>query len=252
MLSWFRAQIRNHGLLTALRLLAFVLQNRLTVALSNKLMPAKLECPCCGWKGRRFFDYIEAGYRVPNVACPQCDSHSRHRALYLWLKNQYQIGTKRGRALIFAPERALASTWDEAPQLQTIRTDIEPLRGVDLLADVMQLPFLEESVSLIWCHHLLEQVADDRAGMRELNRVLSPTGELLISAGISDSETTQELGGADKTMSGNWRLYGADFTQRLEESGFEVTPMSYDLSEAELKRYAIYRENFFCCRKRNQ
>src|ERR1051326_9457638 len=25
--------------------------------ISNDLLPATLECPCCGWQGRRFLDY---------------------------------------------------------------------------------------------------------------------------------------------------------------------------------------------------
>ncbi len=65
---------------------------------------------------------------------------------------------------MFAPERALAPLWNSARELRTIKTDIEATRGVDLLSDVMRLPFVNESVSLIWCHHVLEQVEDDRLG----------------------------------------------------------------------------------------
>lgn len=249
MLTWFRAQVKNHGVLVATGLLVRVLQNRALVVLSNKLLPAKFECPCCGWKGRRFFDYIEAGYSVSNAACPGCDSHSRHRAFYLWLKNDYRIEGKKGRALVFAPERALAPLWNSSRELRVIRTDIEATRGVDLLSDVMQLPFANESVSLVWCHHVLEQVEDDRAAMRELNRVLAGEGELLISAGQSGLGETQELGMADSKLSGNRRLYGNDFPDRLRESGFTVTQMDYNLTAADLARYAIFPERFYRCVK---
>ena len=76
--------------------------------LSNRLLAPRLACPCCGWEGRRFLDYIEIGYRVDNAACPKCDSHPRHRALYLWLKNEFQVANSTGRALVFAPEKAIA------------------------------------------------------------------------------------------------------------------------------------------------
>jgi len=250
MLSWFRTQVKAHGLLPATRLFSRVVRYRIPVVLSNRLLPDKLECPCCGWKGRRFLDYIELGYRVPNAACPSCDSHSRHRALYLWLKNDFQIETKTGIALIFAPERALASLWQSARNLRTIKTDIEATRGVDLLADVMQLPLASESMQLIWCHHVLEQVKDDRLALRELNRVLRPTfGEFLVSVGLTSPEQTVEFDHANKMLSGNRRLYSGDFSKRLEEAGFQVEPMTYRLTAEECARYAIYPETFYRCTK---
>jgi len=250
MLSWYRAQVKDHGLLPATRLLFRVVRYRLPVALSNKLLPAKLECPCCGWKGRRFLDYIEAGYRVPNAACPSCDSHSRHRALYLWLKNDLQIETRSGRALIFAPERALTALWQSARNLSTIKTDIEATRGVDLLADVMRIPIANESMHLIWCHHVLEQVEDDRLALSELHRVLQPTdGKLLVSVGSTGRAETQEFGYANKGLSGNRRLYGVDFSKRLEEAGFQVETMTYGLDAEKCERYAVYPETFYCCTK---
>jgi SAM-dependent methyltransferase len=193
-------------------------------------------------------DYIETGYRVPNAACPNCDSHSRHRALYLWLKHEFKLEEKRGRALVFAPERALAPLWKSAQDLRVIKTDIEASRGVDILSDLTRLPFANESVELIWCHHVLEQVEDDRAAMRELKRVLLVAGgELLVSVGLTGREDTQEFGAANKSLSGNRRLYGSDFRARLEEVGFLVTPLTYNLSAQEAKRYAVYPETFFHC-----
>lgn len=249
MFSWFRAEVKAQGLFPATRLFFRVVRYRIPVTLSNKLLADKLECPCCGWKGRRFLDYIEVGYRVPNAACPSCDSHARHRALYLWLKQEFQLEQKRGRALVFAPERALAPLWQAALDLRVIKTDRESNRGVDLLADIMRLPFADESMDLIWCHHVLDQVEDDRVAMQELFRVLKAEGELLVSVGLTGRETTQEFHHANKMFSGNRRLYGSDFSERLKEAGFRVTPLAYDLSAEELERYGVYRETFYRCGK---
>ncbi|HBB89562.1 MAG TPA: hypothetical protein DC047_18305 [Blastocatellia bacterium] len=246
MLSWFPAQIKEHGLLPATRLLLRVMRYRIPVALSNRFLQARVECPVCGWKGRRFFDYVELGYRVGNGACPTCDSHSRHRALYLWLTKEFQLEQKTGRALVFAPERSLAPLWEATPNLRVIKTDIAASRGVHLLSDVMRLPFASRSMELIWCHHVLEQVEDDRAAMRELCRVLKANGELVISAGITRLET-KEFDSADPMLSGNRRLYGADFPERLRAAGFQVQEMTYNLSTEELERYGVYPEMFFYC-----
>ena len=191
MLSWFPSQVKEHGLVQATGLLLRVLRFRIPVVLGNKLLSPTHECPCCGWQGRRFLDYIEVGYRVPNAACPNCDSHSRHRALYLWLTNEFQVQNKSGRALIFAPEASLAPVW-AASKLQVIKTDIVPTRGVDVLSDIMQLPFAADSFNLIWCHHVLEQVQDDRAALQDLYRVLAPTeGEAVISVGLTREDKTE-------------------------------------------------------------
>lgn len=248
MLSWYRSQIKEHGFPTATRLFIQVAWSRISVLLSNRILPPRLECPCCGWKGRRFFDYIEAGYKVPNAACPSCDSHSRQRALSLWLRNEFHLDRQQGIALVFAPERALAPLWSSAPRLAVINTDIEPARGVNLLADVMHLPLLDESICLIWCHHVLEQVADDKAAMIEMYRVLqSAGGVMVISAGLSGENETREFGFRDPKLSGNRRSYGHDFSKRLEDSGFVVRRMSYDLSLKEFELYAVYPEDFFYC-----
>jgi SAM-dependent methyltransferase len=247
MFTWYRTQVRDHGLLPASRLLCRVVRYRIPVILGNKLLPDKVECPCCGWKGRRFLDYIELGYRVPNAACPSCDSHSRHRAFYLWLKNEFQLEKKSGRALIFAPEAALGSLWNAARNLQVIKTDLEAKRGVDLLSDVVRLPFASQSVELIWCHHVLEQVEDDQGALRELYRVLKVGGELVFSVGSTGREATQEFSRQNKALSGNRRLYGDDISKRLQEAGFRIRPVTYNLSAEELGRYAIYPEIFYHC-----
>src|SRR5256885_5131942 len=124
MFGWYRSQIREFGALTATQLLGRVAWSRTKVNLANKLVPETLVCPCCGWSGRRFYDYIEVGYAVHNAACPQCDSHARHRALFLWLSREYKLKDRCGVALVFAPEKALASVWDEAESLRVYRVDI--------------------------------------------------------------------------------------------------------------------------------
>jgi SAM-dependent methyltransferase len=211
------------------------------------LLPAKHECPCCGWQGRRFFDYIEMGFSVSNAACPRCDSHSRHRALFLWLRNDFRIAGKTGTALVFAPERAIAPLWRTAPHLAVYKIDFERTRGVDVLADLMKLPFASEVADLIWCHHVLEQVPEDRVALAELHRVCSPAGEVIVSAGISADQTTIEYGAADKRLSGNRRRYGHDFPERLRAAGFKIEILNYDLTPSERLKYGIIAESFYRC-----
>ena len=250
MLSWYLVQIKDHGLARATWLFCRVVWRRSVVILSNLILPAQLTCPCCGWEGRRFFDYMEMGYAVPNAACPRCDSHSRHRALFIWLRDEYRIRERAGLALVFAPERALAPLWRMATRLRVFRVDLEPGRGTDALADLMRLPFASDVADLVWCHHVLEQVPDARGALSELCRVLcSGSGELIVSVGLGAQEKTVEFGFSDKALSGNRRAFGADFVETLSETGFSVSPMIHSLSDEECRRYGISPEPFFRCVK---
>ena len=249
-LSWFRQNQREFGLARAAWLFWRVASRRAWVILCNGVLPASRECPCCGWTGNRFFDYIEMGYTARGTACPRCDSHSRHRALFLWLRDKYGILEKKGTALIFAPERALAPLWSNAHDLRSFKIDVDANRGVDVLADVVHLPFAAEVADLIWCHHVLEQVEDDLGALKEFHRVLnSNSGELVISAGLSAQAETREFGFSDKRLSGNRRAYGLDFKNRLAGAGFHVSAVSAGLSADDYRKYGITPEPFFCCEK---
>ena len=248
MLSWYRTQIGKHGFSSATRFFIKVVWARSVVLLGNKLLPPKVECPCCGWRGRRFLDYIEVGQTLRNAECPNCVSHPRHRAFSLWLNHEFHLDQKQGVALVFAPEKALAPLWTAARDLRVVRTDIDAARDVDLLSDVMRLPLADQSVKLIWCHHVLDQVIDDRVALREIFRVLQRTGgELVLSVGISDDQETREFGYSDPRSSGNRRRYGRDFVGRVEAAGFVVRPMIYAMEPAKRQLYGAGPETFFYC-----
>jgi hypothetical protein len=249
-LSWYRQNASDFGILRATSLLLRVVWRRTIVNARNTVLPARVECPCCGWAGNRFLDYKEMGYSIRNIECPQCGSHSRHRAFFLWLKNDFQLADRSGVALVFAPEKALASFWQDAQNLQTFKIDIVPARSVDVLADVMSLPFTSGAAEIIWCHHVLEQVTDDQKAMRELCRVLkNGTGQLIISAGLSGESSTREFGRSEKGLSGNRRSYGTDIAERLTKAGLIVQQVSYGLAADAMTRYAVRDDPFYVCRK---
>lgn len=209
-MDWYRAQIKEHGIVDATHLLWRVGWSRIGVNLANKLLPGKLACPCCGWQGRRFYDFIELGYTVPNTACPQCDSHARHRAFYLWLSREYPLQNRTGIALVFAAEGALAALWKSTDTLQVYRVDIEAVRGRELLSDLTHLAIATDAVDLVWCHHVLEHIEDDRAAIGELFRVLRPVhGELIVSVPMIPGSTTEEYGFADPRQTGKFGAFMA-------------------------------------------
>jgi len=252
-LSWYQAQCGEHGVLLATSFFSRLAWSRLVSDVANTIFPRKLQCPCCGWKGWRFYDYIEVGYTDSNTECPRCFSHRRHRALYLWLQNQFGIKTKRGVALVFAPERCLTALWDSASGLKVYKVDYDGARGVDLMADISKLSIRTNSVNIIWCHHVLEHLQDDLSAIKELYRTLKPgLGEMVISVPMMPGSATREYGYPRKEETGHWRMYGDDFVDRLQSAGFVVQPGKHLLSSTECRLYGIKLEPFYVCSKPRQ
>lgn len=252
MLSWYRSKLKEHGLLISTRLLIHVIWARGRTTVANKILPEKVLCPCCGWRGRRFHDYIDVGCVIRSIECPQCNSHPRHRNLYLWIKGNYSLKTKDGVALIFAPEKCFDTVWkQEATHLHSYRLDIEASRGVDVLADMQRLPFINDSIDFIWCHHILTHIPDDGAAIAELHRVLRPhTGELILSVATNPDSSTREFGYANKELIGFWRVYGQDFTGKLRARGLEVEPIKFKVTTEISERHGVAtEEDFYICVK---
>lgn len=117
----------------------------------------------------------------------------------------------------------------------------------------MSLPFANDVADLIWCHHVLEQVPDDRVALRELYRVLKPqTGDLVLSVTSDGEAHTREFGRSLKKLSGNRRSYGDDFIERLRRAGFEVSPFNWKVTDEEGRKFGLTDETFFLCRKGTQ
>lgn len=107
--------------------------------------------------------------------------------------------------------------------------------------DVQQLSFTDGSFDLCTSTEVFEHVPDDRAGYRELHRVLRPGGRLLFTVPLSDQAVTVERarleGGTplhllpaayhgDRINGPNsvlvYRDYGADIVERVLDAGFEA------------------------------
>ncbi len=231
-------------------LLVRLAAGRVRFGILNALGPPRVECPCCGWRGHTFVDFVEAAYTLPRVSCPRCRSQTRHRQLRLWMARTFRPDVRHGTALVCAPEPGFTSMWTALPTLRVVRLDREPSRGVDVIGDLQALPLRSASVDLAWCHHVLEHLADDRRALRELARVLRPgTGELIVSVPMKPGTRTEEYGRACPDLSGHWRMYGDDFVERLATAGFQATPAAADLDDSERTRYGIaVPEPVFLCR----
>ncbi len=207
------------------------------------------ECPICGARRRRFLPYGYVEVRE-DALCPSCLSLERHRLLWLWLVRESDLlQHKHMDILHIAPE---VSIMKRLKRVEGYRTaDLEsPL--ADLHFDVQSIPLADASQDVVMCNHILEHVADDRRAMRELRRVLRPSGwgVLLVPQDHLREETFEDDSITDEAerirLFGQYdhrRVYGRDYADRLREAGFEVEAIDYAsrLTPQELLLYGVKR-----------
>lgn len=217
-----------------------------------------VSCPLCGWGGKRF----EAAGRNgrPNARCPRCQSLERHRAAFLYLRDETDLLKPPARILHFAPERSLASVLEGISGLEYVSTDLE-MPGVSLHMDIERLLFRDGVFDLVICSHVLEHVSDDLGAMREIARVLNDTGVALIMVPqlanprdrtvedpsiATPQERERAYGQADHV-----RAYGHDFADRVEAAGMTAETVTYPqrLGEEAIRRFGLTAdERMFICR----
>ena len=185
-----------------------------------------VECPCCGG---RFREFAARGAR-PAAACPRCGALERHRVLWLWLRERGGLGDVARDVLHLAPEPGLRRALRAVDGVRWVGGDLHPddpgVQGMDLTA----LPFGDASFDLVICSHVLEHVADDRAAMGEMRRVLRRGGMAVLQQPVDrDAASTREDPAAPPAerrrafgQEDHVRVYGRDLGDRLRAAGFEV------------------------------
>ena len=202
----------------------------------------RYRCPFCHLRFRRLEPrgrdlpvYAELGIvggGRREAECPWCRSNDRERLLYLVLRKRTELFRSPLRVLHVAPEARLRRAIEQKQRAYET-TDLA-MAGVDFPSDLGAIPRPDAAYDAIVCSHVLEHVADDRAAMRELHRVLAPGGWAVLQVPIaarigrtheeprdtplSEEERARRFG--DPT---HRRLYAeADYVQRLEDAGFAV------------------------------
>ena len=122
--------------------------------------------------------------------------------------------------------------------------------------DILDLPFEDQSVDLLYCCHVLNSMNDDRGAMREVRRVLSESGTAVLQVpAFYEGETTLEAGPeeADRLRVFNdvgiSRCYtDADYVKRLEDAGFRVRHYrAAQFSASDVRRYSLKAEVVHVC-----
>ena len=98
------------------------------------------------------------------------------------------------------------------------------MRGFDRLAsgDVAALPYADQSFRAVISCDVLEHLPDDRAGLREMARVLQPGGVLIITVPAHRFLWSEH----DEALAHRRRYSARELRRLLEEVGAEVVKLS--------------------------
>ncbi len=194
----------------------------------------KFEDPINGKTFRKFIPY-GYGKQRENALSPSTLSLERHRLLWLYLKQETDFFTAPKKVLHIAPEQCFINRFKKLKNLDYITADLySPI--VDVKADILNLPFKDNSFDIVFCNHVLEHIKDDKKAMQELYRVLKPSGFGIFQVPqdihldktyedfniTSPEERAEHFGQYDHV-----RVYGKDYFNRLREVGFSVKEIDY-------------------------
>ena len=201
--------------------------------------------------GKSFKRFLPYGYRVqrPNVLSPSTLSLERHRLIWLYLKNETDFFKKPLKVLHMAPEQCFLSLFRKMNNLDYTTADLySPI--VDIKADILDLPFEDNSFDLVLCNHVLEHIDNDHKAMKELFRVMKKGGMGIFQVpqeierektfedpAITDPEDrAKHFGQYDHV-----RVYGRDYFDRLRAAGFKVEEVDYSkvLSPEDIDKYRL-------------
>lgn len=216
-----------------------------------------VQCPICNWSGQDFKHIVFANKPSVCLVCPNCGSYERHRFAYWVLRSNIQSQA----TLHIAPERCLSS-WLRDCSEYYITTDLTA-RGVMIHSDITDLPFRNNSFSLVWASHVLEHIHEDIKAMLEVNRVLLVNGTAIIQVPVYSDETYEDAtinSPADRLrhygQEDHVRRYGRDVSSKLQSVGFAVDTISIndlrkDHVETHRLDYPSTREIFVCTKGGN-
>ncbi|UZT96661.1 class I SAM-dependent methyltransferase [Chryseobacterium fluminis] len=226
-------------------------------------------CPFCGYRAK---DWEVVGHDLPVLqekkvvgggrraaGCYKCQSRDRERLLYAFIVEELRLPENKNLSLLhIAPEIKLSEILLNQNFKEYICGDLftpgyyyaDYVKNIN----VLDISYSDHYFDFVICNHVLEHIPDDKKAMRELFRVLKPGGKAILQVPISGNtwETHEDFTISDpkkrEELFGQFdhvRIYGQDYSSRLEESGFKVNRIN--ISD-QYKKLGLnpYEDIFFC------
>lgn len=210
----------------------------------------KFTDPIDGNSYRKFLPY-GYGKSRENALSPGTLSLERHRQMWLFLQNETEFFTKKLKVLHIAPEQEFLRKFKKMKNLDYTSADLySPI--VDVKADILDLPFPDETYDVVFCNHVLEHIENDAKAMSELYRVMKKEGWGIFQVPMKNSlaKSYEDFTITDKKerqkhfgQYDHVRWYGLDYFDRLRNAGFQTEFLYYSqkFSDAEIVKFGLMK-----------
>jgi SAM-dependent methyltransferase len=188
-------------------------------------------CEICNTKLNRFIKL------EPNdLLCPACGSRSRTRRLYRLLLKESAL---TGNVLHFSPSPSLYRVFKKIKAISYVSTDFENEFVADYSLDIRKINFEAQYFDTIICCHILEHIEEDYIAIKELYRVLRPSGKCYIQTPFKDGNLYENASITSKSerlkafgQEDHVRIYSIEgLKERLEHAGFNVSILTFTPKE---------------------
>ena len=200
-------------------------------------------CPICKNYSKMFLPF---GIKPrPDAQCPHCKSLERHRFVWLYLTMASTIFNKPSKTVLhIAPEECFEIPFLSRLGVNYITADLNNPRA-NIKMDITKISFVDNSIDVIFCSHVLEHIVDDIKAMREFYRVLKPGGYSIIMVPLKGLHTFEDSSVVEPEQrlklfgqKDHVRHYGMDIIERLTNVGFIVDIIEVDQI---VKKNNVYR-----------
>ncbi|MEA3497349.1 MAG: methyltransferase domain-containing protein [Bacteroidota bacterium] len=207
-------------------------------------------CPICKSKLRIF----------KSGNCPNCGADIRHRTLWLFLLRKTDFFKSRLDVLHFAPEHCFYNKMKKQQNINYLSADLRSPRAM-IEIDITNIKYPDNFFNVLISSHVLEHVDDDLKAMKELHRVQSIDGWSIhlvpIDYSRNDTYENSLIKSPEERMKvyghhDHKRIYGKDYKNKLESSGFKVTVFKTEdfCEENEIAKMGLHKDTeIYYCRK---
>jgi len=229
-----------------------------------KATPAatKLHCWVCGKNVERFLYY---GIPERLGKCPHCGAKPRYRAVIWCLRRLLtpclddrarvlEVGASALSARYYPrPENLGGASYTVIDTRQMLHHELLSSPHRFLHGDITNNNLPSNHYDLVLCNNTLPYVFDYWRALREIRRVLKPTGIAMLNThwqagptltAVEHRRRHPQLKAAYYAENGDQWAFGEDFLQRVREAGFERQAWKpyHCLNEAYLVRNGLKRE----------
>ena len=221
------------------------LLSRLTPIFVKKTLCAgnRFHCPVCETCICRFYPF--GVVPRPNALCPVCGSLERHRMIWLYFRNETNLFSPPLKKMLhIAPEACFVKKLGASPCIDYLTADLTDTAMIRM--DITDIQYPDNSFDVIYCSHVLEHIPDDRKAMRELARILQPSGWAILQVPLAIGNSVEDLSITDPKERERYfgqhdhvRVYGHDYKDRLVDAGFTVNVVKYMEGFSQAERIAL-------------